>query len=98
MLRIVDVLLECFFLELMRDPLAFDTVTPQENISTREKIEITMQEIGVTMFKFTPPEKKTKTAKWSWHALMGPAKLKIIEKFPVSKFITSQRGKDIENL
>ncbi|RHZ77853.1 hypothetical protein Glove_170g34 [Diversispora epigaea] len=98
MLQIVDVLLECFFLELMRDALAFDTTTPQENISTREKIKITMQEIGITTFKFIPPEKKTKTAKWSWHTLMGPAKLKIIEKFPVSKFIIDQRGKDIENL
>jgi hypothetical protein len=98
MLRIVDVLLECFFLELMRNPLAFDTSTSQENISTREKIEIAMQEIGITTFKFIPPEKRTKTAKWSWQTLMGPTKLKIIEKFPVSNFITGQRGEDIENL
>ncbi|RHZ84801.1 hypothetical protein Glove_74g102 [Diversispora epigaea] len=87
MLRIVDVLLEYFFLELIRDALVFDTTTPQENISTREKIEITIQKIGITTFKFISLEKKTKTAKWNWHTLMGPAKLKIIEKFPVSKFI-----------
>ncbi|CAG8832156.1 32899_t:CDS:1, partial [Racocetra persica] len=29
---------------------------------------------------------------------MGPSKLKIVEKFPVSTFIDGNRGKDIENL
>ncbi|RHZ82094.1 hypothetical protein Glove_114g113 [Diversispora epigaea] len=57
-----------------------------------------MQEIGVTSFKFIPSEKKPKYSKWSWCTLMGPAKLKIIEKFPLSTFINGQRGKDIEKL
>ncbi|RHZ80139.1 hypothetical protein Glove_139g11 [Diversispora epigaea] len=98
MLRIVDVLLDLFFMELMRDPSAFDKILPCETMSIREKIELKMQEIGVTSFKFIPPEKKTKYSKWSWCTLMGPAKLKIIEKFPLSTFINGQRGKDIEKL
>ncbi|RHZ86776.1 hypothetical protein Glove_46g54 [Diversispora epigaea] len=57
-----------------------------------------MYEIGVTSFKFIPPEKKTKCAKWNWCILMGPSKLKIIEKFPFSTFINGQRGKDIKKL
>ncbi|RHZ88102.1 hypothetical protein Glove_26g270 [Diversispora epigaea] len=98
MLRIVDVLLELFFMELMRDPLAFDKIQLHETMSTRKKIEFKMYEIGVTSFKFIPPEKKTKCAKWNWCTLMGPSKLKIIEKFSLSTFINGQRGKDIEKL
>lgn len=97
MLRIVDVLLECFLFELMYDPIAFDYKS-NDSMSIREKVEHTMETIGVTSFKFIPPAKKTKTTKWTWHTLMGPAKLRIIKNFPVSNFIIGNRGKDIENL
>ncbi|CAG8852190.1 35157_t:CDS:1, partial [Racocetra persica] len=81
MLRIVDILIECFFFELMYDPIAFDN-RPTNSISIREKVEYIMKLIGITCFKFFPPAKKTKTTKWTWCTLMGPSKLKIVEKFP----------------
>ena len=35
---------------------------------------------------------------WNWTSFMGPDKKKMIKEFPVSHFIPSTRGKDIEKL
>ncbi|RIB23744.1 hypothetical protein C2G38_2242489 [Gigaspora rosea] len=41
---------------------------------------------------------KTTNNKWNWTSLMGPDKKKMLEKFPVSQFISGEREKDIEQL
>jgi len=43
-------------------------------------------------------QSKSTGKQWNWTSLMGPDKKKMLEKFPVSQFIPSTRGKDIEKL
>ncbi|CAG8854802.1 16466_t:CDS:1, partial [Gigaspora margarita] len=98
MLRIVDVLLEELFYELMNYP-NFDFKSKSKskskllqprssNISIRDQIEITMASIGVN-FRFYNSE--TVGGKYKWTALMGPAKKRVLENFPVTNYLPGSR-------
>ena len=87
LLRIADVLFECFFNE----------ITTRKNFKNEilHEIEQIMKDIKVHFEFFAP---KTSGGKWTWKSLMGPAKKTILEKFPVSTFILGERGQKIELL
>ncbi|RIB12996.1 hypothetical protein C2G38_2249134 [Gigaspora rosea] len=96
MLRIVDVLLEELFYELMNYP-NFDFKSKSKsklkllqprssNISIHDQIENTMASI------------ETVGGKYKWTALMGPAKKRVLEKFPVTNYLPGSRGQTIEKL
>lgn len=87
LLRITDILLECFFNEI--------TIKRNFQKEILNIIEQTMKNIKV-YFEFFAP--KTSNGKWTWKSLMGPAKKIILEKFPVSAFISGERGQRIEEL
>ncbi|CAG8854448.1 12773_t:CDS:1, partial [Gigaspora margarita] len=95
MLRITDVLFECLFFELSIKS-TFNKKQKNNEITIREQIESTIHSIGVNIFKFKEPE--TPKGKWRWTSLMGPDKLIILNKFPVTSFILGQRGKEIQQL
>ncbi|RHZ89777.1 hypothetical protein Glove_11g49 [Diversispora epigaea] len=86
-LRIVDVLMECFFNDLFK----------KKEFEKKIKIEIEqeMQKIKVH-FEFF--KSNSTGGKWNWTSLMGPDKKKVVEHFPISKFISGFRGIEIEKL
>ena len=87
LLRIADVLLECFFNEI--------TIKRNFQNEILNIIEQTMKNIKVHFEFFAL---KTSNGKWTWKSLMGLAKKIILEKFPVSAFISGERGQKIEEL
>ncbi|RHZ63516.1 hypothetical protein Glove_329g9 [Diversispora epigaea] len=86
-LRIVDVLMECFFNDLFK----------KKEFEKKIKIEIEqeMQKIKVH-FEFF--KSNSTGGKWNWTSLMGPDKKKVVEHFPISKFISGFCGIEIEKL
>ncbi|PKC54794.1 hypothetical protein RhiirA1_505402 [Rhizophagus irregularis] len=87
MLRISDVLMECFFNDLFK--------RKEFEQQIKSQIEQTMKTIKVH-FEFF--KSKSHGGKWDWTSLMGPDKKKVLQYFPVSDFISERRGKDIEKL
>ncbi|PKY31990.1 hypothetical protein RhiirB3_449879 [Rhizophagus irregularis] len=85
LLRISDVLMECFFNDLFKKK-EFERVI-------KSQIEQTMKSIQV-YFEFF----KSQGGKWDWTSLMGPDKKKVLQHFPVTNFISGRRGKDIQKL
>ena len=59
------------------------------------EIEQEMRNIKVH-FEFF--KSRSTNGKWDWTSLMGPDKKKVLEYFPVSKFISGTRGQEIEEL
>ncbi|GBB89402.1 hypothetical protein RclHR1_16080004 [Rhizophagus clarus] len=86
-LRIVDVLMECFFNDVIK----------KKEFEKKIKLEIeqTMQNIKVH-FEFF--KSRSTSGKWDWTSLMGPDKKKVLEYFPISQFISGIRGQEIEKL
>ncbi|GBC45736.2 hypothetical protein GLOIN_2v1828103 [Rhizophagus irregularis DAOM 181602=DAOM 197198] len=87
MLRISDVLMECFFNDLFK--------RKEFEQQIKSQIEQTMKTIKVH-FEFF--KSKSHGGKWDWTSLMGPDKKKVLQYFPVSDFISERRSKDIEKL
>ncbi|PKY59032.1 hypothetical protein RhiirA4_514176 [Rhizophagus irregularis] len=87
MLRISDVLMECFFNDLFK--------RKEFEQQIKSQIEQTMKTIKVH-FEFF--KSKSHGGNWDWTSLMGPDKKKVLQYFPVSDFISERRGKDIEKL
>ncbi|PKC54671.1 hypothetical protein RhiirA1_476867 [Rhizophagus irregularis] len=85
LLRISDVLMECFFNDLFKKK-EFERVI-------KSQIEQTMKSIQV-YFEFF----KSQGGKWDWTSLMGPDKKKVLQHFPVTNFISGRRGEDIQKL
>lgn len=86
-LRIVDVLMECFFNDLIKKK--------EFERDIKLGIEQTMRNIKVH-FEFF--KSRSTGGKWNWTSLMGPDKKKVLEHFPVSQFIPGIRGQEIEKL
>jgi hypothetical protein len=76
MLRISDVLMQCFFYELMRKKKEFAEITHLLIMKEMKNLKIN--------FKFYPPS--TPNSMWTWTSLMGPDKLKLLKSFPVASF------------
>ncbi|RHZ68619.1 hypothetical protein Glove_294g123 [Diversispora epigaea] len=87
LLRISDILLECFFSDLMKKKEFSKQIKPA--------IELAFQNIKIH-FEFF--QSKSTGKQWNWTSLMGPDKKKMLEKFPVSQFVYGICGKDIEYL
>ncbi|CAG8766351.1 7585_t:CDS:2 [Gigaspora margarita] len=87
MLHITDVLFEYLFFKLLIK-LTFNKKQKNNEITVREQIESTIYSISVNIFKFKEPEAPKR--KWHWTSLMGPDKLIILNKFPVTSFILGQ--------
>jgi len=85
LLRISDVLIECFFRDL------FKRNDFKRNF--KEKIEKKMNELHIH-FEFF----HSRRGNWNWTSLMGSDKEILLQYFPVSKFISCSRGVDVENL
>ncbi|PKC56986.1 hypothetical protein RhiirA1_401747 [Rhizophagus irregularis] len=88
MLRITDVLLGCFFYQLMEDINQF-----KKSISTL--IEQEMHRIGITHFQFY--ESKTK-GKYDWTTLNGVEKLNVLKNFEVTRSVSGDHGRKMEFL
>ncbi|PKK59273.1 hypothetical protein RhiirC2_795056 [Rhizophagus irregularis] len=86
LLRISDVLMECFFNDLLKKKEFEQQIKGQ--------IEQTMKTIKVH-FEFF---KSRLGGKWDWTSLMGPDKIKVLQHFPITQFILGKCGKDIEKL
>ncbi|CAG8851127.1 1398_t:CDS:1, partial [Gigaspora margarita] len=65
-----DILLECFFYELINGPY-FNHLSNSADISIQQHIESLMKLIGVN-FQFYDP--KTPGTKFKWTPLIGPVK------------------------
>ncbi|PKK57166.1 hypothetical protein RhiirC2_721402, partial [Rhizophagus irregularis] len=87
LLRISDVLMECFFNDLFKKK--------EFEQQIKSQIEQTMKTIKVH-FEFF--KSKSHGGKWDWTSLMGPDKKKVLQYFPVTHFILGNRGEDIEKL
>ncbi len=87
LLRISDVLLECFFNDLFKKR--------EFEQQIKSQIEQAMKIIKVH-FEFF--KSKSHNGKWDWTSLMGPDKKKVLQSFPVTQFILGKRGEDIEKL
>jgi hypothetical protein len=87
MLRISDVLLECFFNDLFKKK--------EFERQIKNQIEKAMKDIKVH-FEFF--KSNTPGSKWDWTSLMGPDKKKVLQYFPVTQFILGKRGEDIQKL
>jgi len=61
----------------------------------KERIEKKMNEIKIH-FEFY--RNNSARGNWNWTSLMGPDKIKLLQYFPISEFISGTRGVDIENL
>ncbi|PKC59395.1 hypothetical protein RhiirA1_469493 [Rhizophagus irregularis] len=85
LLRISDVLMECFFRDL------FKRNDFERNF--KEKIEKKMNELHIHFEFFHSGQ-----GNWNWTSLMGPDKEILLQYFPVSEFISGSRGVDVENL
>ncbi|EXX62945.1 hypothetical protein RirG_157030 [Rhizophagus irregularis DAOM 197198w] len=88
MLRITDVLLGCFFYQLMEDINQFKK-------STSTLIEQEMHRIGITHFQFY--ESKTK-GKYDWTTLNGVEKLNVLKNFEVTRSVSGDHGRKMEFL
>ncbi|CAG8584520.1 1696_t:CDS:2, partial [Scutellospora calospora] len=77
MLRITDVLFECFFLELSTEPSFNKRLKNNTGLTIRERIELTIHSLGINIFKFKEPE--TSKGRWYWTSLMGPDKLDLTD-------------------
>ncbi|CAG8602967.1 13860_t:CDS:2 [Funneliformis mosseae] len=86
-LRIVDVLIECFFNDLIK----------KKEFEKKIKLEIE-QEIKNINVHFEFFKSRSTGGKWNWTSLMGPDKKKVLEHFSVSQFISGIRGQDIKKL
>ncbi|RIB23909.1 hypothetical protein C2G38_2169996 [Gigaspora rosea] len=85
LLRISDVLIECLFNDLFKKKEFEKQIKPI--------IETIFKDLAILLEFF-----KTTNNKWNWTSLMGLDKKKMLEKFPVSQFISGERVKDIEQL
>ncbi|CAG8591599.1 4258_t:CDS:2, partial [Scutellospora calospora] len=85
LLRISDILMECFFNDLFKKK--------EFEKQIKLSIEAIFKSLAIR-FEFF----KSTSNKWDWTSLMGPDKKKMLEKFPVSQFISGTQGKDIEQL
>jgi hypothetical protein len=76
--------MECLFADLIKKKEFQKQIKPA--------VELAFKNIKVH-FKFFQSGKN-----WNWTSLMGPDKKKTLKEFPVSHFIPSTRGEDIEKL
>ena len=79
--------MECLFADLIKKKEFQKQIKPE--------IELAFKNIKIH-FEFF--QSKTSGKQWNWTSLMGPDKKKMLEKFPVSQFISGIRGQDIEKL
>ncbi|GES86279.1 hypothetical protein GLOIN_2v1810931 [Rhizophagus clarus] len=86
LLRISDILIECFFNDLFKKK--------EFEQQIKSQIEQTMKTIKVH-FEFF---KSKSHGKWEWTLLMGSDKKKVLQYFPVSQFILGKHDEDIEKL
>lgn len=87
MLRISDILMECFFSDLIKKK-----EFPKQ---IKSEIEMAFRNINIH-FEFF--QSKSNGKQWDWTSLMGPDKKKMLEKFPVAQFLPNTYGKDVEKL
>ncbi|PKK76576.1 hypothetical protein RhiirC2_772307 [Rhizophagus irregularis] len=87
LLRISDVLMECFFNDLFKKR--------EFEREIKNQIEQTMKSIKVH-FEFF--KSRSSGGKWDWTSLMGSDKKKVLQYFPIVNFITGKRGEDIQKL
>ena len=79
--------MECLFADIIKKKEFQQQIKPV--------IETTFKDIKIH-FEFF--QSKSTGKQWNWTSLMGPDKKKMLEKFPVSQFITGTRGKDIKRI
>src|SRR5437588_782059 len=84
LLRISDILMGCFFNELFKEK--------EFEQQIKNQIEQAMKSIKIH-FEFF----KSKSH-WDWTSLMGPDKKKVLQHFPITNFISGERGEDIQKL
>ncbi|RHZ87957.1 hypothetical protein Glove_27g17 [Diversispora epigaea] len=87
LLRISDVLMECFFNDLFKKK--------EFEQQIKNQVEQVMKDIKIH-FEFF--KSKSNGGKWNWTSLMGPDKKKILQNFPITQFISGKRGEDIQKL
>ncbi|GET51458.1 hypothetical protein GLOIN_2v1828103 [Rhizophagus irregularis DAOM 181602=DAOM 197198] len=87
LLRISDVLMECFFNDLFKKR--------EFEREIKNQIEQTMKSIKVH-FEFF--KSRSNSGKWDWTSLMGPDKKKVLQHFPIVNFISGKRGEEIQKL
>ncbi|PKC55555.1 hypothetical protein RhiirA1_475402 [Rhizophagus irregularis] len=87
LLRISDVLMECFFNDLFKKR--------EFEREIKNQIEQTMKSIKIH-FEFF--KSRSSGGKWDWTSLMGPDKKKVLQYFPIINFIPEKRGKNIQKL
>ncbi|PKY31894.1 hypothetical protein RhiirB3_449729 [Rhizophagus irregularis] len=87
LLRISDVLMECFFNDLFKKR--------EFEREIKNQIEQTMKSIKIH-FEFF--KSRSSGGKCDWTSLMGPDKKKVLQYFPIINFIPEKRGKNIQKL
>ena len=87
LLRISDVLMECFFNDLFKKK--------EFEKQIKNQIEQTMKFIKVHFEFFNS---RSNGSKWDWTSLMDPDKKKVLQHFPITNFISGRRGENIQKL
>ena len=79
--------MECLFVDIIKKKEFQKQIKPA--------IELAFKNIKIH-FEFF--QSKSTGKQWNWTSLMGPDKKKMLEKFPVSQFISGIRERDVEEL